>query len=162
VPASLLWDGSSAGLTISDVGAPGANVSFRVGEVGVEGAVVTGSSSPALAIPENRPEGVGDVITLSGAGTVRSIRVTVSISHTYVGDLRVALLSPTGKRAILHNRSGRGADNLELDLDSEPPSLLAPLVGQPIEGPWRLSVSDNAAIDTGTLNHWSIEIHAGT
>ena len=162
VPASLLWDGSSAGLTISDVGAPGANVSFRVGEVGVEGAVVTGSSSPALAIPENRPEGVGDVITLTGAGTVRAIRVTVSISHTYVGDLRVALLSPTGKRAILHNRSGRGADNLELDLDSEPPSLLAPLVGQPIEGSWRLSVSDNAAIDTGTLDRWSIEIHAGT
>lgn len=162
VPASLLWDGSAAGLTISDVGEPGETVSFRVGPVGEEGVVVKGSSSPALSIPENRPEGVGDAITLSGAGTVRAIRVTVSISHTYAGDLRVALLSPTGKRAILHNRSGGSADNVELDLDSEPPSLLAPLVGQPIAGQWRLSVSDNAAVDTGTLNAWSIEVHTGT
>ena len=72
------------------------------------------------------------------------------------------LISPTGRRALLHNRSGGGKDNLELDLDSEPPSLLAPLVGQPIPGAWRLSVSDNAAVDTGTLKHWSIEVHAGT
>ena len=162
VPASRLWDGSDAGLTISDVGGPGEVIAFHQGPVGEAGLVVTGSSTPELVIPENRPEGVGDVITLSGAGTVRSLRVTVSIAHTYVGDLRVALLSPTGKRAVLHNRSGGSRDNLELDLSSEPPSLLAPLVGQPIAGAWRLSVSDNAAVDTGTLTSWSIEIHAGT
>ena len=102
------------------------------------------------------------MITLSGEGTVRSLRVTVSIAHTYVGDLRVALLSPTGRRAVLHNRSGGSRDNLELDLTSEPPSLLAPLVGQPIAGAWRLSVSDNAAVDTGTLKSWTLEVHAGT
>ena len=117
---------------------------------------------PGLVIPENRPEGVGDVIMLAGEGTVRSLRVTVSIAHTYIGDLRVALLSPTGKRAVLHNRSGGSRDNLELDLTSEPPSLLAPLVGQPVAGAWRLSVSDNAAVDTGTLTSWSLEIHTGT
>ncbi|GGD26985.1 proprotein convertase P-domain-containing protein [Nocardioides daphniae] len=124
--------------------------------------VVRGASSPAVAIPEDRPEGVGDVITLEGAGTVSTLRVTVSITHTYAGDLRVALLSPTGKRAVLHNRSGGEADDLHLDLTSEPPSLLAPLVGQPVAGLWRLTVSDNAARDTGTLDSWAIEIQTAT
>ena len=93
---------------------------------------------------------------------MRSFHVTVSITHTYVGDLRVVLLAPTGKRALLHNRSGGGVDNLESDLDSKPPSMLAPLVGQPVGGAWRLSVSDNAARDVGTLNTWGLTIQMGT
>jgi M6 family metalloprotease-like protein len=162
VPSSRAWDGVDSGLTISGISEPGESMTFAVGPVGVTDAVVTGASSPAVAIPENRPEGVDDVIELAGFGVVRTLRVTVSITHTYSGDLRAVLLSPTGKRAILHNRSGGGSDNLELNLNSEPPSLLAPLVGQPVAGSWRLSVSDNAARDIGTLNSWSLEIGTGT
>ena len=162
VPASTLWDGADSGMTISEIGDVGEKMTFRIGSVGVAGTVVTGSSSPAKAIPENRPEGIGDVITLAGEGTVRSLKVTVAITHTYAGDLRVALLSPTGRRAVLHNRSGGGTDNLALSLDSEPPSLLSPLVGQPVSGQWRLTVSDNADQDTGTLDSWSLEIHTDT
>jgi len=161
VPASLTWDGSASGLTLSNISAPGDTISFNVGPVGTIGDVITGASTPGTSIPDSRPEGVEDVITLDGEGVVRSLRVQVSITHTWAGDLRVTLLSPTGKRALLHNRAGGTADNVELDLNSEPPSLLAPLVGQPVAGSWRLSVSDNVAVDTGSLDRWSLEITTG-
>jgi M6 family metalloprotease-like protein len=162
VPASRRWDGAESGLTITDISEPGAKMTFRIGEVVEGGKLLTGQSTPAASIPDNRPGGVNDVITLQGEGTVRSIKVSLTVTHTYVGDLRVVLLSPTGRRAILHNRSGGNAENLVLELDSEPPSTLAPLVGQPVAGDWRLSVSDNAMVDTGTLDRWSIEIRTGT
>jgi M6 family metalloprotease-like protein len=162
-PASLKWDGSESGLTVSAISDPGPVITFTVGPVTApSGQTVSGASNPGASIPDNRPAGITDTIVLAGSGTVRSISLVVDITHTYVGDLRVVLLSPTGRRAVLHNRTGRGADDLHLRLDSTPPSVLAPMVGQPIAGPWGLRITDNARVDTGTLDHWSIEITTGT
>jgi subtilisin-like proprotein convertase family protein len=92
---------------------------------------------------------------------VRSLKVSVDITHPYTGDLRVVLLSPTGRRVVLHNRTGGSADDLHLSLDSTPPSALAPLVGQPVAGEWLLRVSDHARADTGTLDRWRLEVVTG-
>ncbi|HEY3004436.1 MAG TPA: M6 family metalloprotease domain-containing protein [Kribbellaceae bacterium] len=162
-PASLKWDGSESGLTISAISDPGPVITFAVGAVTTPGGqTVSGASNPGLSIPDNRPTGVTDTIMLSGAGTVRAIKLAVDITHTYVGDLRVVLLSPTGRRTVLHNRTGRSADDLHLRLDSEPPSVLAPMIGQPVAGAWALRITDAARVDVGTLDHWSIEITTGT
>ena len=125
--------------------------------------MVTGSSSPGLVIPENRPEGVGDVITLSGEGTVRSLRVTVSIAHTYVGDLRVALLSPDRQACGPAQPVGRQPRTTSSSTSTPSRRRCSPRWwASRSPGAWRLSVSDNAAVDTGTLTSWSIEIHTGT
>ena len=42
---------------------------------------------------------------------VRSLGIGVDIKHTYIGDLRVELVGPTGERAMLHNMTG--GNNLE-------------------------------------------------
>jgi M6 family metalloprotease-like protein len=160
-PASLTWDGAASGLTISDVSEPGPVITFRVGPAGTPGQAVTGESAPGLGITDNRAGGVADVITLTGQGTVRSLKVSVDITHPYTGDLRVVLLSPTGRRVVLHNRTGGSADDLHLSLDSTPPSALAPLVGQPVAGQWLLRVSDHARADTGTLDRWRLEVVTG-
>jgi M6 family metalloprotease-like protein len=162
-PASLKWDGSESGLTLSAISDPGPRVTFTVGAVTApSGSVVTGESAPGASIPDNRPAGVVDTITLAGSGTVRSIELTVDITHSYVGDLRVVLLSPTGRRAVLHNRTGGSSDDLHLELDSDPPSALAPMVGQPIAGDWSLRITDHARVDTGTLDRWSLKLTTGT
>jgi subtilisin-like proprotein convertase family protein len=62
------------------------------------------------------------------------MRVSFDITHPYISDLKVELLSPTGRRALLHNRSGADRDDLHVQLDSNPPSVLTPLVGQPWRG----------------------------
>ena len=114
-----------------------------------------------LKIPDNDPTGVSSVIGLVGAGTVRQLRVGVEITHTYIGDLRVELLSPTGRRAILHAQLGGSSDDLIMTYDSAAPSsVLATFVGQPIEGNWMLRVVDLAGQDSGRLNRWSVEVLA--
>jgi M6 family metalloprotease-like protein len=161
-PASLWWNGSEAGLTLSDVSAPGEIITFTVGTPGIAGRTVDGESTPRRAIPDNNSGGLQDVIQLAGQGTVRALKIAVDITHPFIGDLKVELLSPSGKVAVLHKRTGFWKDNLHLALDSNPPSPLSPLVGQPAAGAWTLRVSDNAARDVGTLDHWRIQIETGT
>ena len=68
------------------------------------------------------------------------------------------MLSPTARRAVLHNRTGGSTDDLHVRFASGPGSPLAPMIGQPVTGDWSLRITDNARVDTGTLDHWSISV----
>jgi subtilisin-like proprotein convertase family protein len=50
------------------------------------------------------------VVTAS-ATTIGSVEVSVDISHTWIGDLRVSVRSPSGTEA-LHDVTGGSADNV--------------------------------------------------
>jgi subtilisin-like proprotein convertase family protein len=122
------------------------------------GPVVTASSSPNVAIPDNNPAGIVDSIKLKGDGEARRIQVDIDVDHTYVGDLRVVLTSPDGRRAILHERAGGGGNNLSREWESSFDAALAPLVGAKITGEWKLQVADLSAVDVGKLKKWSIAV----
>lgn len=129
-------------------------------EVGLASApqVASGEASPALAIPDNNPAGVRSAIAIAGAGTVGAIKVGVNISHTFIGDLKVELVSPTGRRAVLHDRRGGGNHDIISTFDSSTNPGLAALAGEPVAGDWALEVRDLEAVDVGRLNRWSIEL----
>jgi subtilisin-like proprotein convertase family protein len=95
---------------------------------------------------------------LAPSGTTQSIKVALDITHTYIGDLKVELIAPTGQSALLHNRKGEGQDNLIGTFDSLTTPVLSDLIGQPVAGPWELRVSDHAGQDIGKLNKWSLEV----
>ncbi|SFN88430.1 M6 family metalloprotease domain-containing protein [Geodermatophilus obscurus] len=160
-PHSRTWDGADSGLTISDIDPPGPVIGFTVGPVDAPTDVVTAESAPRLAIPDDRPAGVSDVLHLDAAGTVRSLVVSVDVTHPSAGDLRVHLTSPAGRRAVLHDGGGDSHD-LHLRLGSAPPSPLQVLTGQPVTGDWVLSVSDVAARDAGRLDRWRLELTPGS
>jgi subtilisin-like proprotein convertase family protein len=84
--------------------------------------------------------------------------VSIDIEHSYIGDLRVELLSPTGRRAVLHAQTGGGRDNVVMTYESTPLGALSVMIGQPMQGDWMLRVSDRAAQDVGTLRHWKLEL----
>ncbi|MBU1072603.1 proprotein convertase P-domain-containing protein [bacterium] len=115
-------------------------------------------STPALAIPDNTPAGITDAIavSLNGGYAVSGVEVFVDITHTWQGDLIVALTSPGGTTITLHNRTGSSVDDIfgwyptELDPEGD----LDDFVGEDTDGDWTLFVSDNASLDTGTLNEW--------
>lgn len=100
---------------------------------------------------------------VTGSGMIKDISVYVNIRHTYVGDLVIKLISPSGKEVVLQSRAGGTADVLDqrygrggLEI-----SELATLVGTEATGPWSLSVQDVATSDAGTLElvelsirHW--------
>jgi subtilisin-like proprotein convertase family protein len=159
-PSTRRWDGSDSGLVVRGVGTPGHEIAFTVGEAAPTMRMVSGSAEPGRTIPDNDPTGIASAITLSGGGSASEITVRVSIRHTWIGDLRVELFSPAGQRAVLHNRAGRSQDDIEEEWTSAPPSPMAPLVGQGIDGAWVLRVTDLARRDVGTLVRWSLDIVA--
>ncbi|NUS23884.1 MAG: hypothetical protein HOV92_06650, partial [Streptomyces sp.] len=122
---------------------------------------IHGRSAPNEAIPEG-VGGLTDAISLEGAGTVRDLTLSIDIEHGHIGDLRVVLLAPSGRRAVIHNRTGGATKNLRLTLTSDPPSLLAPLVGDAVAGDWKLKITDAAQPVAGTLLSWEITLHTGT
>ncbi len=118
------------------------------------------SVSPALAIPDNNTTGVSSVLAYTGAGTVASVRVRVNVTHTYKGDLEIALIAPDGTTVLLHNLTGGSANNVNTefpDLTASAQSLTL-LNGKTIAGNWTLRVRDLAAADIGTLASWTLSL----
>jgi extracellular elastinolytic metalloproteinase len=115
-------------------------------------------ASPAVTIPDNNPTGVSSSIAIAQSGAVRGIKVSVDITHSWIGDLRVELIAPSGQSAILHDQSGHDEDNLIRNYDSVTSPALAALAGQAVQGNWVLRVKDLAAQDIGKLNKWSLEL----
>lgn len=114
--------------------------------------------SPGVEIPDNDPNGIERALTTNESGQVSEVEVSVDITHTYIGDLNVTLISPTGTNVTLHQETGGGADNLIKTYTPATAPALRSLRGQPIRGAWRLKVSDTEAVDIGKLNRWALRI----
>lgn len=159
-PGTRLWDGSDSGLVVSDITTPDPIIQFTAGEAPAPSGPLKGEASPGLLIPDRDPAGVSDAIAIVGAGLVDSIAVTISIKHTWSGDLRLELVAPSGRSAILRNRVGGSIDDIEETFTSEPGAPLVSMLGQPVAGSWVLRVADLALRDVGRLERWAIEIEA--
>lgn len=133
-------------------------------------ALSTGSKvdfSPALEIPDNDPVGVQSAIMVQSNEIITAktvVTVPVEIIHKYTGDLRVILVSPTGKEVVLHDRYGSSSRS---DLVGTYPTTLEPvdsfskLVGEPLNGEWKLKVADVSPYDKGVVKSWGISALAG-
>lgn len=111
---------------------------------------VEGTTSPNAPIKDQ-----GSVVSslrLDQDVDIQKLKLNLDIDHTYKGDLRVTLTSPSGKSAVVHNRTGGGTDNVKGDFD------LTAFAGESSKGEWKLTVEDLAARDTGTLNKWGLSI----
>lgn len=135
------------------------------------------SSSPNAAIPDNATAATY-IINVNGlAGVINDVNVSVDITHPYVSDLDVYLISPAGIRVELFTDvggSGGNFTNTVLDDESgtaitsssasftgsfQPEGLLSTLDGQSPNGNWTLEITDDfAALDAGNLNSWGLEI----
>jgi uncharacterized repeat protein (TIGR01451 family) len=118
------------------------------------------TTEPGLSIPDNDATGVFSEIVVSGttSNVTANLNVDLDITHTWIGDLRVTLRSPSGTDVILHDRTGSSLDDIvgNYPLTLTPEQSLATLIGEPLDGTWRLTVTDNAGQDLGTLNSWGL------
>ncbi len=156
-PHTREWDGRDSTLVVSDISVPGPTISLRVG-ARPPAANDTEQKMVNLRIPDNNRGGVNSVINIASPGIVAEISVTVAITHPYAGDLVVELMSPTGRRALLHVREGFNAPNLNKTYSSATLGQLANLVGQPAQGAWMLMVADRAEQDEGVFEQWSLSV----
>lgn len=112
------------------------------------------SSDTPKSIPDNNSTGVYSYIYVSGPGTVSQLKVSLNITHTWQGDLKVRLYAPDWTLHTLWDRSGGSADDIVLhDVDAS-----NTFNGRSAQGWWRLRVSDHAGYDTGQLNFWSFKL----
>ncbi len=139
------------------------------------------SSDVPKAIPDNNTTGITSTLNINLPGhriTLFKVRIN-SIVHTFVGDLRLRLITPSQSVITLlgnpgvFNNTGHDFYGTTLE-DAAPISILngvapftggfqpveplAPLVGQPLSGLWQLNVSDVAAQDVGVLESWALEV----
>lgn len=105
------------------------------------------------SIPDNNLTGITSSLPVTLSGTVSSAVLNLKITHTYIGDLKVSLISPAGKEVVVHNNAGGSAANLTLSNLSVPG-----LVGQTATGTWKIKAIDNAAQDVGTITSWSLTL----
>ena len=85
--------------------------------------------------------------TGNGSGTTA---VAVNIVHTYIGDLKVDLIAPDGSVYVLHNYAGANTQNINK-------TYTVNLSSEALNGTWKLRVNDNADVDTGYINSWSVK-----
>lgn len=117
------------------------------------------TASPDAQIPDAVSAGVESAIPVAASGVLKTISVQVQISHSYVGDLYVDLVSPSGQSVVLHNRTGRADRDLRITYDGTNAPALDLLIGQQIEGDWKLRVRDLEQQDVGVLESWALKIY---
>ncbi|MBL0340660.1 MAG: proprotein convertase P-domain-containing protein [Bacteroidetes bacterium] len=136
------------------------------------------TNSIVYNIPDNNATGVASPLIVSGinpatlaSGSIFS--VMANITHTYTGDLVVALISPSGNTVNLSNRRGGGGDNFNNTIFSMSASTAIASGSPPFNGSyipdgslnsftgatngtWQLKVTDLAGVDIGTINSWTL------
>ncbi|MCX5380731.1 S8 family serine peptidase [Streptomyces sp. NBC_00091] len=133
------------------------NAFFGEGQVDALKAV-GGSTPPVGKYFENTADfAIGDNTTVESPITVSGVtgnapatlKVGVTIAHTYIGDLKVDLIAPDGTVYTVHNRAGGSTDNIGQTYTVNASSEVA-------NGTWKLRVNDNAGGDTGKIDAWNL------
>ena len=136
------------------------------------GAAKEHQSAVAVPIPDKGT--VTATLVVEDAGLIDDLNVKLDITHGLDSDLDVFLIAPDGTRVELFTDVGGLGDNFAdtiLDSDADlpltegsapfagtyrPEGNLSDLVGKDVHGTWTLEVTDDSALSSGTLNHWSV------
>jgi subtilisin-like proprotein convertase family protein len=139
------------------------------------GSCTTYTSNTAVSIPDAGQ--ATSIITVPGNPRIADIDVSINLSHANMPDLDASLQAPGGNHVGLFTDVGSGNSIMNIILDDEAgipvssftvlnevqmqPELayrLSWFDGQAAGGDWTLTLYDDLAANTGTLNSWSITI----
>jgi len=134
------------------------------------------SQNPNFAIPDDGSSLSQFNMNVLQSGKVTDVNVGVDVTHTYIGDLQVSVLSPDGTQVnLLTPTISCAAENLVVKFDDSgdayscslapnnlvlqsPNGTLSDWIGEESSGIWIFGIGDFGADDVGTLNSWSLEI----
>ena len=154
---------------------PCGSASFTAATAFSTGAGVCASN---IAIPDNdNVTGVVSSVSLSGAGILDGLDVSLDVAHTRVNDLRFVLrqLSSNREFRLITRPNLCDGDNIQATLSDQasanvsctsatptlsgrliPHDSLASLNGTAMAGAYELRAFDAATGDTGTINSWCV------
>ena len=120
--------------------------------------VLNGRNNNSLAIPDDNPQGITSPIQVPQTGSVRDIQIGVNIEHSFLGDIEVSLIPPTGQTVLLQGRTLGSATQLQGTYTLQNTPALKQLLASPAAGVWHLLVVDYAQLDTGTVKSWELTL----
>jgi subtilisin-like proprotein convertase family protein/subtilisin family serine protease len=113
-------------------------------------------------------------------GQISKLKVHVDIEHTYVGDLILKLVSPSGTEVVLIDQVCDSGQNIDVIFDDsgeaftcnpeepaitgvlQPLNPLSTFINEDLEGEWTLVVEDTMEDDGGVINSFGVEFCDGT
>lgn len=149
----------------------GAPFSFSTIELDCD--IKTATELPKTISP-SRASTITSTIGIINDLPISDIKVNVDLTHSFLADLEITLISPSGTRATLVSNSCGGSQDLLATFDDDAESFicgslpgiqgtvkplgsLAVFKGESSLGNWVLEVKDIAASDGGSLNAFSID-----
>ena len=136
------------------------------------------SSTNSTVVPISTGAGATytSIINVPGGGDIIDVNVTINITHTWVSDLDISLISPAGTIVELTSDNGDDGNNyINTVFDQQattpitsgtppftgtflPEGNLSNLNGQDAAGNWTLRVVDDAFQDGGQINSWTLDV----
>lgn len=113
-----------------------------------------------VPIPDNDGAGIRSTRYVADPRRIEGLRVGVRISHPFRGDLRIELIAPDGRTAVLQLPNQESVADIEViyGLDIEPRESFSIFTGMSAQGEWTLRVTDTRFADAGTLMGWFLSI----
>ena len=145
-----------------------------------------------VPIPDNNPIGASSPVIVSGiTSVVQKVTVSLYLPHTFDSDLLLELVAPDGTTSILSANNGGAGQNYGTNCSpdsartffdddatipisagfapftgtyrpDEPLAVFSGKSGTNVNGTWQLHVVDQAAIDVGTIECWSLNLYTST
>jgi subtilisin-like proprotein convertase family protein len=119
---------------------------------------LNGRNNNSLAIPDDNPQGITSPIQVPQTGSVRDIQIGVNIEHSFLGDIEVSLIPPTGQTVLLQGRTLVLQPSCKAPTRCKTHPALKQLLASPAAGVWHLLVVDYAQLDTGTVKSWELTL----
>lgn len=133
------------------------------------------SADTPIVIATSGTPTIHSIINFAGEGSVSSISISnIDITHTYISDLRIKLISPSGTEILLLDGICGSNDNMNIGFEDdgtnpincpptdqllyEPSDALSSLINEDANGDWTLQIKDKYNYDGGALNSWSLDI----
>lgn len=118
------------------------------------------NSGTPVAIPDNSAAGVARTFNVTETKLVRHVRVYATCLHTARGNLSIRLRHPDNTEVLLEgNDTSTRDDIIGIFPDTRKYNDdVTSIYGKPANGTWTVTIADNNAGETGTINWLALEI----
>jgi len=96
-------------------------------------------------------------VVIVRGGLANRVGLTVNVSHARLDDIRMKLIAPSGRTVGLAFDQLASSANDEIRISRE---QLSPLIGEPLNGTWSLSLRDESTGVSGHLVGWNLSLNS--
>lgn len=149
---------------------------YTANSLGTLSSVIITSDTLSSTIPDASSDGCTETLYVEDDLTIESVQITISITHSNVGDIGISLTSPEGTSTVLLNVMNGFSGTEDLD---EMVLLSNTFYGESSKGTWTLKIVDakentpgghgstpgrskdgtSGGSEDGTLNNWKLTIY---